>query len=82
MNLDLKKRLCDPPAQNVAACGDPEVLGLFEGADHLETIEDEKVKAMCLEMALRIEGEYVSRRKELAAWAVAQMGEVVALATA
>jgi len=82
MNLDLKKRLCDPPAQNVASCGDPEVLGLFEGADHLETIENEKVKAECLGMAIEIEGEYVRRRKELAEWAVSEMGKVVELATA
>lgn len=48
--MSMKKRLCNPPGERVAESGDPEVLGMFQGAGEgvhyleelIEYVEDEE----------------------------------------
>lgn len=71
----VKKILCNPPAVMVAAAGDPEVCGLFEGAGQgiaeatARANGDAKVLdaiAYFEKAAVTIEHEYIEARKELA----------------
>ena len=77
----IKKILCNPPANRVAESGDPEVLGMFEGAgqaiahaieldyegEHREAIESLE------QVVVTLEAEYVGGRKALAASMVRRM---------
>lgn len=72
----VKKILCNPPAVMVAAAGDPEVCGLFEGAGQgiAEAMarangSDEVLNAVAYfeKAAVTCEHNYIEARKALAA---------------
>lgn len=66
--LDLKKRLCNPPAEAVAAVGDAEVLGLFRGAGEVcAELLDGASKNTYLAAVVDIEAKYMAARAQLAA---------------
>ena len=74
----IKKRLCNPPAENVAASGDPYVLGLFQGVGNLLDSLDlqdapEDIVAHYLQRVVEIEGAYVDARNNAAGECVAAM---------
>lgn len=70
----LKKRLCNPPAELVAGCGDPEVQGMFIGAGQgVELVEDETKRHDFVDKVTKIEASYVKARKDLAARVVSEM---------
>lgn len=66
----IKKRLCNPPAEQIALHGDHEVAGLFQGASRaIESRDneshDKELSAFRDEMIV-IEQAYVKERKKLA----------------
>lgn len=71
MKESIKKRLCDPPHQQIAANGDPAILGMFEGVDSLlddprsDEINQDLLRGF-LAAVVSIEEEYVNRRTECA----------------
>lgn len=70
----LKKRLCNPPAEEVARTGDPELLGLFIGAGRgVEVLDDEKLKSWYVAAVTEVETKYLVERKRLASECVTQM---------
>lgn len=68
----IKKRLCNPPAEQIASHGDYEVAGLFQGAGRAietrgETTVYDKAIATFRDEMIVIEQEYVEDRKKLSA---------------
>lgn len=67
----IKKRLCNPPAEQIACHGDYEVAGLFKGAGRVLDADDhgeDHKKAMndFRDEMIVIEQSYVKDRKSLA----------------
>jgi len=76
--MDLKKRLCDPPATLVALNGDPEVAGLFQGVTDLIdsdvwTSVPEALQSDYLASVVTVEGAYLDARRNAAGEALAEM---------
>ena len=70
----MKKRLCNPPVEEVARTGDAELLGLFIGAGRgVESLDDDKVKSWYVGAVTDVEAYYLTARKELAAECVTKM---------
>jgi len=70
----LKKRLCNPPVEEVARTGDAELLGLFIGAGRgVEGIEDGEIKDWYVGAVTEVEAAYLMARKALAADNVTKM---------
>lgn len=74
----IKKRLCDPPAENVAASGDPYVLGLFQGVGNLLDSLDlqdapEDLVAHFLQEVIKIEMAYTDARINAAGECISAM---------
>ncbi len=71
MDGGLKKKLCNPPAEEVARAGDPEVLGLFIGAGRGVELLDGNPKFEAIVHAYvvavsEVEYYYLTERKALA----------------
>lgn len=65
--MSIKKLLCNPPAERMAASGDPIVLGLFEGAgEGVYQIEDEATRDSYVRTVTNLEAYYIHKRQELA----------------
>lgn len=63
----IKKRLCNPPAEMVAANGDPYVVGLFSGAgDALDNITKPETLVWFVESVMEVEEYYLRQRAEIA----------------
>lgn len=74
---NLKKLLCNPPAEMVAMHGDPKVAGMFSGGgDGLEYIKDEAARAHFAHRITDVEEEYMNARKEAHDNAVSAMDEI------
>lgn len=70
----LKKRLCNPPVEEVARTGDAELLGLFIGAGRaVEVLDDGEIKDWYVGAVTVVEAEYLTERKNLAADCVGRM---------
>lgn len=75
--MSTKKLLCNPPAERLAASGDPVVLGLFEGAGKgVYTIEDETLRNEYVKAVTNLEAYYIHKRQDLAAMVEAKMHEI------
>ena len=75
--MSLKKLLCNPPAERMAECGDPVVLGLFEGAGAgVYEIEDEKLRAEFVHSVTQLEAYYIEERRKLASEIEEKMHEI------
>jgi len=76
--MDLKKRLCDPPATLVALNGDPEIAGLFQGVTDLIDSDvwasvPEALQAQYLADVVAAEGAYLDGRRNAAGEALTGM---------
>lgn len=72
--MSVKKLICNPPAERVAECGDPEVLGLFEGAGKgVYSIDSEEIRNEYVHKVTDIEAEYVTARNALRDQAIGKM---------
>ena len=69
----LKKRLCNPPAEEMAAHGDPLVLGYFRGAGAALDLMTAAVKEWFEKEVVAIEAAYIDARQSLSADTVAEM---------
>lgn len=75
--MSLKKRLCNPPAEEMAGCGDPEVRGMFIGAGRgAEHIADAEVRASFERDVVAVETAYIAERKRLASLTVTKMQKI------
>jgi hypothetical protein len=71
---NLKKRLCNPPAEQVAASGDPELQGMFIGAGRaVEMLDDPAQKRWFVEAVTKCEATYLEKRRSLAQACAAEM---------
>jgi len=74
--MSVKKLLCNPPAERVAANGDPEVEGLFIGAgDGALSISESHpdLYAEYTTWVMDIEGQYMQERKSISTRAINEM---------
>jgi len=74
----IKKRLCNPPYENLAANGDPLVLGLFQGVGNLLDSLDlegapEGLVAEYLQDVVTVEMAYADARNNAAGECVSSM---------
>lgn len=78
---DIKKRLCNPPYENIAASGDPEILGCFQGVGELLDTGaadpcDPELLAKFLSEVAAIEATYAADRKRTAKKCLAAMSNL------
>lgn len=74
----IKKRLCNPPFENLAASGDPVVLGLFQGVGELMDSLDlegapKDLVAHYLTAVVEIETAYADARNSAAGECISAM---------
>jgi hypothetical protein len=73
MSISIKKHLCDPPAQRIAECGDPEIQGMFEGAGAAIASTPGPELVWFERAVIAAEERYMKARKDLAASTAAEM---------
>lgn len=74
---NLKKLLCNPPAEMVAMHGDVKVCGMFSGAgDGLEYIKDDKRRDEFAKRVTDVEEKYMSGRQVVADAALREMDQI------
>jgi len=72
--MGLKKRLCNPPAEQIAGNGDHEVCGLFMGAGKASgVISDLDLRLEYETRVVAIEEDYMAGRRSLSEKTVAAM---------
>lgn len=76
--MGIKKRICNPVAEEVANCGDPKVRGMFIGAGRAAgVIQDIEIRREFERRMVDIEARYVYGREHLAEETYKEQDEVL-----